>query len=254
MPLKQPIIGVIFDLGWTLIHFDGVWSDVLDECNQALAKFLQAEGFPIAYDALLDKYGKMKLESYRRRSRDNVERSTESVVRDVMASFGYENPDDHLVRRAVDAFYHASEVRWEPMPRVHETLDRIRAAGLKIGLISNAGDVANIDRLLSNAGLAGHFDPQIVSAGVGIRKPAPEIFQMVLDAWDCEPQEAVMIGDMLGADIIGAQRVGLHNIWITLDADHKENHQYKQSIHPEFAVTHLYEIVDILSYLSGKTI
>lgn len=254
MTLKQPIVGVIFDLGWTLIHFDGVWNDVLDESNQALAKFLHAEGFPISYEAFLDTYGEMKLESYRRRSKDNVERSTESVVRDVLASFGYEKPDDDLVRRAVEAFYRVSEVRWEPMPRVHEILDRIKAAGLKIGLISNAGDLANIDRLLKNAGLEGRFDPQIVSAGAGIRKPAPEIFQMVLDAWGCDPQEAVMIGDMLGADIIGAQRVGLHNIWITLDADHKENHQYKQSIHPEFSVTHLHEILDILTFLSGKPV
>ena len=254
MPADGKLKGVIFDLGWTLIHFDGVWSDVLDESNQALAKFLQDEGFPIEYDAFLDAYGEKKLESYRRRSKDNVERTTESVVREVMTPFGCDQTTDELVRRGVEAFYQVSEVRWEPMPQVHQILDRIKDAGLKIGLISNAGDVANIHRLINNAGLQGRFDPLIVSAGVGIRKPAPEIFQMVLDAWDIAPNEAVMVGDMLGADIIGAQRVGIHNIWITLDADHKENHQYKHIIVPEFTVKHLYEILKIISYLSGKEI
>jgi len=253
MQSSHTLKGVVFDLGWTLIHFDGVWDDVLEESNQALAAYLQQQGFPIEYDALLDKYGERKLESYRKRSKDNIERTTASVVREVMAAFGHNNLADELVKGAVEAFYQVSEVKWEPMPRVHEVLERIKAAGLKVGMISNAGDTSNVHRLISNAGIdASLFDPLIVSAAVGIRKPAPAIFQMVLDEWDLDPKETVMIGDMLGADIIGAQRTGMHTIWVTLDADHKENHQYKHTISPEFSVTHLYEIMAILSHLHGK--
>jgi len=255
MSLDHTLKGVIFDLGWTLIHFDGVWNDVLDESNRALARFLHEQGFPIEYEAFLDTYGERKLESYRKRSKDNVERTTESVVREVMAAFGYEEQADELIRGAVEAFYRVSEMRWEPMPRLHEVLERIRNADLRIGMISNAGDVQNVHRLISNAGMdMAQFDPLLVSAAVGIRKPAPEIFQMVLDSWEVSPREVVMVGDMLGADIIGAQRVGMHNIWVTLDADHEENHQFKHAITPEFAVENLHDVLDILSYLHGQPI
>ena len=83
-----------------------------------------------------------------------------------------------------------------------------------LGLISNAGDVENVQRLIDKVDIRGYFDPIIISSGIGIRKPDPRPFEMVLGQWQVNPESVVMIGDRLEADILGAQGTGIHQIWL----------------------------------------
>jgi FMN phosphatase YigB (HAD superfamily) len=64
-------------------------------------------------------------------------------------------------------------------------------------------------------GLLNYFDPRkmAISADLGIRKPAPGIFLYALDALSVAPEQAVMVGDSLTADVAGAQDAGIFAIW-----------------------------------------
>ncbi len=55
------------------------------------------------------------------------------------------------------------------------------------------------------------FEMQIFSAEVGLRKPSPEIFQLVLDLLGADPEEAVFVDDF-SENIQAAQKLGLRTI------------------------------------------
>lgn len=80
-------------------------------------------------------------------------------------------------------------------------LAALRAAGLRIGLVSNsARDVREFAR---HHGL--DVDAGISSFQHGRTKPHASIFRAVLDLLDVAPAEAAMVGDTIADDIEGAQ-------------------------------------------------
>lgn len=63
-------------------------------------------------------------------------------------------------------------------------------------------------------GVDSKLDHILVSEDLGIRKPDPRIFERALDLAGAQPDESVMIGDSLQADIAGAASIGIGTIWI----------------------------------------
>ncbi len=72
----------------------------------------------------------------------------------------------------------------------------------------------NMHTVLKEFGLERLFRDVIESAVVGVRKPDPEIFRLGVKALGLKPEETVMIGDSPDKDIIPAQSVGCHTIWL----------------------------------------
>lgn len=87
------------------------------------------------------------------------------------------------------------------------TLERARAAGLQLALLSNLA--SPYKRPVFELGLAPHFDELVFSCDVGMAKPDPRIFRHVSERMGLPAQELVMIGDSRGDDIRGAKRVGM---------------------------------------------
>jgi len=145
------------------------------------------------------------------------------------------------------AYYAYSESLWHPMPGVYEVLDHLAGAGLKLAIISNAGDNANVQRLVDHGRFRHYFDPIIVSGAVGIRKPAPAIFDLVLKPWGLPGAECVMIGDTLDADIRGAQLSGMHNVWLTAQADRPSNRAQRGQVTPEAEIAELNQLPALLA-------
>jgi HAD superfamily hydrolase (TIGR01662 family) len=89
-------------------------------------------------------------------------------------------------------------------------LGALRAAGLKIGLVSNsARDVGAFARHH-----ALDVDAGISSFQHGKTKPHASIFRAVLDLLEVTPEEAVMVGDTVEDDVEGARAVGMRAILI----------------------------------------
>jgi FMN phosphatase YigB (HAD superfamily) len=61
-----------------------------------------------------------------------------------------------------------------------------------------------------------------------------------------------MIGDMLGADILGAQMAGLHNVWLTAHADHPANRAHRGHILPEAQIAALTELPALLEKMDKE--
>jgi len=98
------------------------------------------------------------------------------------------------------------------------TLAAVRAAGLRIGLVSNsARDVAEFARHH-----ALDVDAGISSFHHGRTKPHASIFRAVLDLLDVEPADAAMVGDSIGDDIEGALALGMRAVLVDRDGRHPD--------------------------------
>jgi putative hydrolase of the HAD superfamily len=247
------IRGVIFDLGSTLIRFEDDWPEILQEGSQTLARQLERDGYHLDGKSFTEAFTQEILESHQVRERDWVERTTSYLLRKVLSRFGHREIKDEIIERAVFQFYIVGEDRWAPMDGVYEVLNELRSKGLCLGLISNAGDEGNVQRLIDNANLRSYFEPILISAAMGIRKPNPKLFEIVLEAWDLPAHQVVMVGDNLGADILGAQNAGVHQIWLTTHADTPSNRAHASVIVPEATAVSIIEIPDLLLRLTDTS-
>jgi putative hydrolase of the HAD superfamily len=244
------IRGVIFDLGSTLIRFEGEWPEILQESSQILANQLEKDGYHLDGTSFLEEFMQEMQESYHMREQDWVERTTASLLRKVLARFGHREVTDEAIESALFQFYNLSEARWSPMEGVYEVLDELRVKGICLGIISNAGDEGNVQRLIDNAQLRPYFRPIYISAALGIRKPNPKLFEMVLESWDLPADQVVMVGDNLAADILGAQNAGVHQIWLTTQADTPSNRERASVIVPEATAESITEVPALLQQLT----
>jgi putative hydrolase of the HAD superfamily len=90
------------------------------------------------------------------------------------------------------------------------TVSALRAAGLRIGLVSNsARDVREFAR---HHGI--DVDAGISSFHHGRTKPHESIFRAVLELLGVEADEAVMVGDTIADDIEGALALGMRAILV----------------------------------------
>ena len=86
----------------------------------------------------------------------------------------------------------------------------------------------------------------------GIRKPDVRIFQKLLENWRMSSERAVMIGDTLRADVLGAKNAGMRSIWLTEAAESPENRTDAGSIVPEATAVKLTEVPTLIRRLNGK--
>jgi putative hydrolase of the HAD superfamily len=242
------IRGLIFDLGSTLVYsaHDHNWGAVLPRMRADLVAHLTAQGYHLDAPRFLNRLAEKFSDFDRQRQTDWVEYTTEWILASTLAELGAPPLTPPLLAEALRAYYAFSESQWLPMPGVHETLRQLAAEGYRLAIISNASDDADVQRLIDNANLRSYFDPIIVSAAVGIRKPNPKIFDRVLQPWGWPPRECVMIGDTLGADILGAQMAGLRHVWLTAHAHHSANLAHRGHIIPEAEVAALAELPALL--------
>jgi len=245
------IKAAIFDLGSTLIAFQGEWPDILEDSTRALMDSLQASGVAMAREGLAAAFRQQNERYQRQRQIDHLERTTAFVLRQVLQAQGIAEPPAEVLLEALRQMYAVSEARWQRVPEAEEVLQTLRRQGLRLGLLSNAGDAENVDRLIDQAELRAYFDPIVVSAAIGIRKPDPRAFEPILETWPIHPSEVVMVGDTLGEDILGAQRCGLHQIWVRAFADAQAVAAFDGLVRPEVTAGRLADVPDAIGRMNG---
>ncbi|MCJ7513840.1 MAG: HAD family hydrolase [Anaerolineales bacterium] len=245
------IKGAIFDLGSTLIAFQGSWPDILEDSTRALIQSLQASGVEFEAAALHDAFHQANERYQRQRQIDHLERSTAFVLGQVFAAQNVPEPSAAVLRQALRTMYAVSEAHWQRLPEAAPVLQALRRQGLRLGLLSNAGDAENVDRLIDQAELRSYFDPIVVSAAIGIRKPDPRAFAPILDAWRVHASEVVMVGDTLGEDILGAQACGLHQIWVRSLADPQGVATFEGIVRPEATAERLDQVPAAIDRMNG---
>lgn len=96
------------------------------------------------------------------------------------------------------------------------TLTELQRRGFLLGVVTNRswGGKPFLEAM-RKLGLLEYFDTchVAISADLGVSKPNPAIFFHVLDALHMRPEEAIMVGDSLYADIFGAKELNMIAVW-----------------------------------------
>ncbi len=96
-------------------------------------------------------------------------------------------------------------------------LEELRAAGLRIGVVSNG--IRDLTAFVAHHRL--DVDAIVDSRTHGRVKPHPTIFQAALDVLGVAAADAVMVGDSLEEDVEGARALGMRAILV----DREDRHQ-----------------------------
>jgi putative hydrolase of the HAD superfamily len=89
-------------------------------------------------------------------------------------------------------------------------LEELRAAGLKLGLVSNSA--RDVRAFAEHHAL--EIDAGISSFHHGRTKPHESIFRAVLELLEVEPSEAAMVGDTVEDDVEGALALGMRAVLV----------------------------------------
>ena len=111
-----------------------------------------------------------------------------------------------LTRLMEDGYNPQSQVYFEDF----STLQALKDAGFTLGLVSNRSQPCHEE--CQELGLTPYLDFLYVAAEVGTWKPDPAIFERAFREANTTPKYAVYIGDNYFADIVGAQKAGMHPI------------------------------------------
>jgi putative hydrolase of the HAD superfamily len=99
-----------------------------------------------------------------------------------------------------------------PVEGALPVLDALRGRGLRLGLVSNCS--SEVGELWDESPFAGRFDAVVLSAAVGLCKPEPRIYRLVLEQLGVEAGDAIFVGDGANDELAGAEAVGMRAVQI----------------------------------------
>ncbi len=195
------IRAILFDVGDTLI---------LGHPRHWLWPILEARG--LSHRADLSRLPQAMQDAYQHYSEHHMSATDEATALSFWRTFHWE------VMNGIGLGAYADEVAdylkanwqsphvWPITPGAREVLAHLHSQGFKLGVVSNWD--WTLPGVLQATGMAGFFDYIGVSALEGVAKPDPRFFEIVLQALEVEPQQAIHIGDSED-DVQGALAAGV---------------------------------------------
>jgi putative hydrolase of the HAD superfamily len=121
-------------------------------------------------------------------------------------------------------------------------LDKLKE-NYKLLLLTNGSPDLQNTKLDITPELVPYFDEIVISGAFGRGKPDPTIFEHALSLLNIQNEEAIMVGDNLMTDILGAKRAGIKSVWIN------RHGKERNEVIPDFEIKHLSELFSILDNL-----
>ena len=145
--------------------------------------------------------------------------------------------DEPLARKMDVLFLEALPSRNILFPYTIEILNYLRDKGYQLHMITNGFEKVQLSKL-ANSNLNGYFGAVITSEGSNSIKPQKEIFEYAFRQTGAGPEESIMIGDSIEADIQGAINAGIDQVFV--------NHTgIEPAIKATYTVTSLKELEQI---------
>ena len=140
----------------------------------------------------------------------------EEVMAELFRAKGIEENADTLGVNAAQLFRISSLDYVRLYPHVLEALEKLRAAGYRLWLLSNAQRVftAYELRLL---GLGDQLDGIYISSDFQCRKPDLRFYQALIDERKLDVSKTLMIGNDRNTDIAGAKAAGMATLYMHTD-------------------------------------
>ncbi len=100
-------------------------------------------------------------------------------------------------------------------PDAKDVLAALKHRGYLIGVLSNTmWPRSHHQEVFARDDLDDFIDAAVYTSELSVAKPHADAFSAILECLGLEPDESVFVGDRLWDDVLGAQQVGMHTIWI----------------------------------------
>jgi len=149
------------------------------------------------------------------------------------------------LRRALSPIYDHWDAdaltRWLPRPGAAQLLERLRGAGLSVGIVSNIGHAA-LSKALSRFDFARFAAPVLSRDDVTRLKPQAQGILRVLQDWQLDPDEVLFVGDSR-ADVVAARSAGLA---VAIIRDGENDESAFAGNPPDHMISQLHELAALL--------
>ncbi|WP_299711828.1 YjjG family noncanonical pyrimidine nucleotidase [uncultured Tenacibaculum sp.] len=205
---------IFFDLDHTLWDFDK---------NSALTfqQIFEEQNIKLDFDEFLKVYIPLNLSYWRLYREDKISKEALRYKRlkDVFEALNYEVSDELIHQISEDYINYLPNHNFLIEGTI-ELLEYLKPK-YKLHIITNGFKEVQYKKL-NNSGIRDFFDIIVTSESVGVKKPNPEIFNFALELANSKPENCVMIGDSLEADVIGSQNLNITPVFFN---PNKEEHE-----------------------------
>ncbi|MCH8535977.1 MAG: YjjG family noncanonical pyrimidine nucleotidase [Flavobacteriaceae bacterium] len=202
---KNKITDVFFDLDHTLWDFEKNSRLTFETIFEELQIQSIIEDFIQAYVPTNFKYWKL----FR-----NDEISKEDLryyrLKDTFSLFNYPASDE-LINSISNKYINQLSLQTHLFPGTHELLQYLKTK-YRLHIITNGFDEVQYKKI-SRSGLEDYFSTITTSEDINLKKPNPKVFLHALEKAKTKPEQSVMVGDNLEADVNGALQVGMQAIY-----------------------------------------
>ncbi len=147
-----------------------------------------------------------------------------------------------LIPKLVEKFGQVRYQTWVLYPDSLTLLNQLKPT-YRLVMITNG--VPEIQRAkLDKVNMESFFDPIIISGEIGVSKPDPKYFQIVLEKLGLQNDECVVIGDSARNDVGGAKNANIISVWIN-----RSNLLPRPFVQPDYEIHSLPELLPILNKL-----
>ena len=207
----MPIKSIVFDLYGTLIDIET--DESMEEIYRGVAHFLTYHGVYLHRWEVRDLYYQIMKQQKEESGQEYPEINVESIWNALLAQQGMKISiaRKRLARTLAHIYRGISRKRLQLYPSVKNVLDKLRAT-YRLALISDAQPCYALPEIQA-VGLDGYFNPIIISANYGFRKPDPRLIQKALKIMALTPSEVIGVGNDMYRDIYGARMLGIKTIF-----------------------------------------
>jgi phosphoserine phosphatase len=237
---------IFFDLDGTLAEDgDSIWQALDLACRVVTRRCPEVNASSLA--AIYRQVSDMAWGDYDRHLRHLVdpEAMLASVWRRALARWNRHDPD--VEREAATTYWNYRLQHCRPYPDVFPLVYDL-SRNFQLCLLTN-GAPAMQRAKVAVADLTPFFSHVFVGGDFARGKPDRAIFYAALRAANCEPTQAVHIGDSLEHDIAGARNVGVHSVWL----NRKGLTAASGSPAPDFEISSLVNLQECLESISPRS-
>lgn len=225
---------VLFDLDNTLINF---W-EMKRKCIEAAVDAMIRSGLKMSKEKAIKKIDKI-YSKYGIEEKHIFEKFLFSVNKEI---------DYRMLANAIVAYRKVRFTILEPYPFVKLTLSKLKSNGLKLAIVSDAPRLKCWIRL-AYMGIDSLFDAVVSFDDSKQCKPGKLPFETVLKKLNCKPSEAVMVGDNIKRDILGAKKRGIATIFAKYGYVREMSGKLRQKSGADYEVDDIRKVIGIVKGL-----
>ncbi|HWF59412.1 MAG TPA: HAD family hydrolase [Nitrospira sp.] len=243
--------GIIFDVNGTLtdIHTN----EGHDEVYRVLSNLLSYQGIVLEPHVVKDLYFQIMKEQRTAQDGRHPEFDAIGIFHTIITRHATDftrglptQKLEQLPRLLAETYRAASRFRLQPYPGVVDTIRHLHQT-YHLAIISD-GQTAYAVPELNAVGLAGYFDPIIISGDFGVRKPHERLFTAALTAMQMKPSEVLFVGNDMYRDVYGAKRVGMTTVFCKSNQGLME----KEGINPDYIIDQFPELLTAIRFFEAQ--